>query len=73
MKALGTRAVEAETLEQRFARRLHQTLDDMGKAGFVAVADRGLGLFGEDGADGLCIMSVEDVARVLAVEARAWF
>ncbi len=73
MMELGTRAGQAETLEQRFAARLHAALDDMGKAGFVSVTDRGVGLFDEDGSGGLCILSVEDACRLLAAEARAWF
>lgn len=74
MQELGSRRpVEGQTLEERFAARLHQTLDDMAKGGFIAIVDRGLGLFDADGSDGLCILSVEDVARLLAVEARAWF
>lgn len=71
MIELGTRA--GETLEQRFAARLHETLDDLAKGGFGAMSDRGLGLFDADGSGGLCIMSIEDVCRLLAAEARAWF
>jgi len=70
MQQLGTRV--GETLEQRFVARLHATLDDLGKGGFAAVSDRGLGLFDEDGSGGLCIMSVDDVARLAAAEALAW-
>lgn len=70
--ALG-RPVEVETLEQRIATRLHEALDQQGKAGILAVSDRGLGVFDDTGADGSCVLRVDDVARIAAAEARAWF
>lgn len=59
-----------ETLEQRIAARLHDALDAQARGGFLAVTDRGLGLFDDSGADGTCVLTVEDVARIAAQEAR---
>ena len=52
---------------------LQDALDTQAGAGFLAPADRGLGLFDESGCDGTCVLSVKDVARVAAKAAKAWF
>ncbi|SNY29145.1 hypothetical protein [Paractinoplanes atraurantiacus] len=74
MQALGTRHVPPDTtLEERMKARLHDELDREAGAGRGVVTDRGLGLFDETGADGTCILTVDDVVRICAQEARRWF
>lgn len=76
MMSLGTRAVEPETLEQRIARRLNEALDHQIAGGFYQTATRGL-VDSEEfpGWDniGPVRLSIEDVSRIAAQEARAWF
>jgi hypothetical protein len=74
MQSLGTRPTEVvETLEQRIKTRLDGELEQRARAGELRIADRGLGLFDQDGSDGTCYLTLDDVARVAAAAARGWF
>jgi hypothetical protein len=59
-----------DDLQARIAARLDEALDAQARGGFLTVADRGLGLFDENGSDGTCLLSVADVARIAAQEAQ---
>lgn len=76
MQPLGTRAVEVETLEQRIERRLNEALDRQIAGGFYPSSERGL----VDASEvpvwdnvGPVRVSLADVARIAAQEAKAWF
>lgn len=71
MQQLGTRV--SETLEQRMRERLDFELEQRARAGELRISDRGLGIFDEAGADGNCLMTLDDVCRIAAAEARSWF
>lgn len=73
---LGSRVVpEDTTLEHRIAVRLHRALEHQVAGGFYGGAERGLVApdLEELGAHDVIRLSVEDVARIAAAEARAWF
>lgn len=60
-----------DDLQARIAARLNEALDQQIAGGFYSTAERGLA-FGGDIVDAAAIMlSIEDVARIAAAEARA--
>ncbi len=70
MVELGTRA--GETLEDRLESAMHEALDGQMRAGMITMSDRGLGYFDDGGADGSCVLSIRDLAVLLAPVARGW-
>lgn len=70
--ALG-RPVEVETLEQRIAARLNEALDQQYEGGFLTGRhEPGLIDLGRETTDGPEVrLTIEDVARIAAQEARA--
>lgn len=85
MMPLGSRVVpEDATLEGRIAARLNEALDRQAAADFEAPGERGLADYQSpancpvctprcDAGEFVLRLSVEDVARIAAQEARAWF
>jgi hypothetical protein len=75
MMSLGSRAVEPETLEQRIARRLTGALEQMVASETYAYTDDDRGLAARPPQSGgpFIYLSIDDVARIAAQEARAWF
>lgn len=62
-----------DELAERIAARLNEALDRSANAEFLAGGDRGLALGPANGGqEADIVLSVEDVARIAADEARAW-
>ena len=76
MMPLGTREVPPDTtLEHRIAARLHAALDMKIAAEMYAFAEDDRGLAAPERGSG-CVhlrLTVDDVARIAAQEAMAWF
>jgi len=67
--------VRVESLEERIAARLNEALDRQAAGNVYPVGERGLvaqDLIGDLEPGGVILLSVEDVARIAAQEARAW-
>jgi hypothetical protein len=72
---LGSRSVEAETLEQRIESRLREALERMVATERHAWTEDDRGLCARPAGSGgpFIYLSIEDVSRIAAQEARAWF
>lgn len=75
MMSLGSRSVEVETLEQRIEGRLREALERMVATERYAWADDDRGLCARPPGSGgpFIYLSIGDVSRIAAAEARAWF
>jgi hypothetical protein len=75
MFSLGQPSIEVETLEQRIERRLNDALDRQVAADLYAYDpdDRGLAVRTPGAGGPLLRLSMADVARIAAAEARDWF
>jgi hypothetical protein len=75
MMSLGSRSVEVETLEQRIERRLREALERMVATERYAWTEDDRGLCARPPGSGgpFIYLSIEDVSRIAAQEARAWF
>jgi hypothetical protein len=75
MMPLGTRVVEVPTLQDRIAARLNEVLERQVAGGFYGGSERGLVApdLEDLGTHDVIRLSVEDVARIAAQEARSWF
>jgi hypothetical protein len=71
MEQLGTRV--GETLEERIAARLNEALRQTVAADFVDYGNEGLASKASMESEPVMRLSIGDVARVAAAEARAWF